>query len=138
MTDQPQQAQTGKYNVLFVDDDKFLADMYGMKFAASGINVQTCLSANDALEALRAGFPADAIVFDLVMPERDGFSFLQALEAEHLGQAAVRIALTNQSDDVEKKKAEELGVDRYIVKASKIPSEVVAEVTAEIERKRKH
>ncbi|QQG38220.1 MAG: response regulator [Candidatus Kaiserbacteria bacterium] len=126
-----------KKSVLFVDDDKFLADMYGLKFTNGGFTVQACLSVADALEALRSGFQADAIVFDLVMPERDGFSFLQALRDEKLAPQAVRIALTNQSDDSEKKKAEELGVDRYVVKASMIPSEVVALVAQEIGARKK-
>ena len=94
-----------KGNVLFVDDDKFLADMYGMKFAAAGYTVQSCLSAGDALEALRGGFVADAIVFDLVMPEKDGFSFLQALTSERLAREAILLALTNQGNDAEKAKA---------------------------------
>ena len=126
-----------KGNVLFVDDDKFLADMYGMKFAGAGYTVQACLSVSDALEALHGGFAADAIVFDLLMPERDGFALLQVLGSEHLVPQAALIALTNQSDDMEKKKAESLGVDRYIVKASMIPSEVVGVVGEEITKKRK-
>ncbi len=125
----------GKGNVLFVDDDKFLADMYGMKFSSGGFQVQTCLSADQALEVLKGGFMADAVVFDLVMPERDGFSFLEALKSGKLAEGAVRIALTNQSDDSEKKKAESLGVDRYLVKATMIPSEVVALVAEEIAKK---
>ena len=50
---------------------------------------------------------------------------------------AVRIALTNQGDDAEKEKAGSLGVDRYIVKASMIPSEVVTVVEEEVAKKHK-
>lgn len=132
MTDPP-----SKGSVLFVDDDKFLADMYGLKFAGAGYAVQSCLSVSEALEALHGGFTADAIVFDLLMPERDGFAFLQALRSEHLAPKVALVALTNQSNDAEKKKAESLGVDRYIVKASMIPSEVVTVVEEEIAKKRK-
>lgn len=127
MTDTP----SGKALVL-VDDDKFLLDMYSMKFQQAGYRVQACLSVKAALEALRGGFPADAVVFDLVMPEMDGFAFLQALRDEKLAPAAKRIALTNQSDDVEQQKAMELGADKYIIKASMIPSEVVSAVGEEI------
>lgn len=125
-----------KGNVLFVDDDKFLADMYGMKFTSAGYTMQTCLSVAEALAALKAGFSPDAIVFDLTMPERDGFSFLNELSQNRLAPAAVLIALTNASDPAEKTKAESLGVHRYIVKASMIPSEVVQTVGEEIAKKR--
>src|SRR3989344_5556046 len=124
-----------KGNILLVDDDKFLVDMYGMKFTSNGYQVQACLSVHDALEVLRGGFAADCIVFDLVMPEQDGFSFLQAVANERLAPSAILIALTNQSDDSERAKAEELGADRYIVKASMIPSEVVSVVGEEIQKR---
>ena len=121
-------------NILLVDDDKFLVVMYSMKFTGAGFNVQACLSVADALRFLRDGFAAEAIVFDIVMPEHDGFSFLQTLDAEHLAPSAVKIALTNQGNDAEKAKAEGLGVDRYVVKASMIPSEVVEVVKEEVEK----
>ncbi|MEK7136942.1 MAG: response regulator, partial [Patescibacteria group bacterium] len=88
--------EAGKWNVLLVDDDKFLVDMYSMKFTAGNYQVQACLSVSDALDALKVGFRADAIVFDLLMPEQDGFSFLQALSKGGLTKGAVLIALTNQ------------------------------------------
>jgi len=130
MTDSP------KGNVLLVDDDKFLVDMYSMKFTNAHYRVQACLSAGDALEALRGGFAPDAVIFDLVMPEQDGFSFLQILSGERLARNAVLIALTNQGNDAEKAKAEGLGTHRYIVKARMIPSEVVTAVEEEIAKKR--
>ncbi len=126
-----------KGNVLFVDDDTFLGGMYGLKFSSAGYNVQCCASVSDALAALHSGFAADAIVFDLTMPERDGFSFLEELSRDHLVPDAIRIALTNQSNDAEKTKAQSLGVQRFIVKASMIPSEVVAAVGEEIAKRKK-
>ncbi|MBI4079929.1 response regulator [Candidatus Kaiserbacteria bacterium] len=126
-----------KGNVLFVDDDKFLADMYAMKFTTAGFVVQSCLSVNDALAALKSGFKPDAVVFDLTMPERDGFSLLDELTKGKLAPEAALIALTNMSDPAEKTKAESLGVHRYIVKASMIPSEVVQAVGEEISKRKK-
>lgn len=123
--------------VLLVDDDKFLVEMYASKFVREGFTVQACISVGDALEHLRHGFAADAIIFDLVMPERDGFSFLEALSSEKLATNAVKIALTNQGEEVEKTRTMSLGADMYIVKASKIPSEVVNIASEEIAR-RKH
>ena len=55
-------------NILLVDDDKFLLDMYSMKFVQEGYSVQACLSGRDAIAALKAGFAPDAILFDLTMP----------------------------------------------------------------------
>lgn len=114
--------------IVLVDDDKFLLDMYAMKFAKDGFTVEACLSVKDALAKLRAGFVADAIVFDLTMPGEDGYSLLQTLSSERLGEGAKKIALTNQSTDEERRKALELGADDFLIKATMIPSEVVAKI----------
>ncbi len=132
MTDTP----TTKGTILLTDDDKFLLDMYGMKFTQNGYKVELCLSANQALNSLRAGLKPDVILFDLTMPELDGFAFLKALSDEHLGDGALKIALTNQNSEPEKTKAAELGASRYIVKASMIPSEVVNTVNEELAKHR--
>lgn len=128
MENTPPKQESATGNVLLVDDDKFLMDMYSMKFGSAGFTVQACLSTEDALGALRGGSKPDAIVFDILMPEGDGFSFLETMTAESLAPNALKVALTNQSSDSEKKHAEDLGVHRYIVKASMIPSEVVEAV----------
>ena len=120
------------HKVLLIDDDKFLIDLYSLKFSNQGFEVHAAQSVNAAIEALKSGFQPDAVVFDLVMPERTGFSLLEALRDEKLAPGAVRIALTNESDDTERKRAEELGADKYIVKATMIPSEVVTAVAEAI------
>lgn len=134
-TSKDQGGSSVRGNILLVDDDKFLLDMYGMKFTGAGFMVQTCLSTEEALDVLRKGFSADVILFDLVMPEHDGFAFLETRHAENLAPNAVMIALTNQSNDSEKKRAEELGTDCFIVKASMIPSEVVEVVKKGVAKK---
>lgn len=128
---------TSQIRVLLVDDDKFLLDMYCMKFQAQGFVVHASLSVADALKALDEGFVPDAIIFDLVMPENDGFALLSALKAKNLVPEAIRIALTNESDDSARAKASELGADKVIEKASMIPTEVVNIVSELIAGKHK-
>ncbi|TSC86146.1 MAG: chemotaxis protein histidine kinase-like protein [Parcubacteria group bacterium Gr01-1014_8] len=111
--------------ILLVDDDHFLLDMYSMKFMQKGFAVEACQSTADALTVLRGGLKPAAILFDIVMPGDDGFSFLSRVKEEKLAEGAKTIALTNQSNDGDKVQAEKLGVDKYVVKASMIPSEVV-------------
>ncbi|MDO8561731.1 MAG: response regulator [bacterium] len=125
-----------KGNVLLLDDDKFLVDMYCMKFTKAGYTIEACLGVDDALQVLKNGFQADAIVFDIVMPEHDGFYFLETLKNEKLGGRAALIALTNESDEAQKAHAIELGANRVVVKATMIPSEVVSTVAEEIKKKK--
>jgi CheY-like chemotaxis protein len=123
-------------SVLLVDDDKFLLDMYAMKFTKEGFTVQSSLSVHDALSRLKQGFKPDAVVFDLVMPEIDGMTFLQILKRENLSNEFLKIALTNQASDMEQAQAKELGADMFITKATMIPSEVVNMVRDAISRKK--
>lgn len=119
--------EANKIKILLIDDDKFLLDMYVMKFKANGnIEIETISSSINALAKIKEGFIPDVIILDIIMPTMDGLELLQKIRDEKLAPNAVIIMLTNQPDET--KRAEELGVAGYIVKASTIPSEVVAEV----------
>ena len=128
---------TEKNVVLLLDDDKFLLDMYSLKFQQQGYAVQAFLSTNDALAALRSGFKPDVMLFDLVMPQKDGVAFLTEIESEKLAPQAIKIVLTNQNDDSEREKVIKIGADQCIVKASAVPSEVVNIVERALAAKKK-
>lgn len=131
MTDTPT-----KETILLVDDDKFLLDMYAMKFTKEGYVVQTAVSGTDALKILQGGLQPDVIVFDLIMPECDGFTFLEKMHEAKIAEKAIKIALTNQNTDAERAKAQELGAGHFIVKATMIPSEVVNTVASALSGKK--
>jgi DNA-binding response OmpR family regulator len=111
--------------------------MYTKKFTDEGHEVRAFPSVKDTLQALEEGFEPDAIVFDLVMPEEDGFDLLQSIKDKKLAPGAALIALTNQGADEEREKTEKLGAHEYIVKAASIPSEVFNIITDVIKRVRK-
>src|SRR3989344_7031245 len=95
--------ESTQHSVLLLDDDKFLLDMYGMKFGREGFVVQTCFSTHDALNVLRQGFVPDVILFDLVMPGEDGFAFLQTLRKERLPRPARQKPLPQHKSEPEKR-----------------------------------
>jgi len=114
--------------ILFVDDDTFLLDMYSLKFGKAGYEVKAADSTENGLKILRDGYVPDVMLVDIVMPNMDGLDFVSYVRKERLAPAAVIVMLTNQgaSDDVAK--AKKMNVDGYIVKATTIPSEVLATV----------
>ncbi len=116
-----------KYKILVIDDDKFLVDMYSKKFEKSGAEVISCVGSLDALSTLREGQNPDIILLDIVMPDMDGVELLQAIRKEELAPDALVILLTNESNSEKIKQIKKLGIDDYIIKATKIPSEVVEE-----------
>jgi len=114
--------------ILFVDDDKFLLDMYALKFSKNNFEVHTTQSTEEALKILREGMNPDIVLLDVVMPGMDGIELLSIIRKEKLIKDSVVIMLTNQGlpDDISRAKA--LNADGYIIKATTIPSEVLAEV----------
>lgn len=122
MTDQPQR------KILFIDDDKFLLDMYALKFTKAGYEVKTSDTTDGALKMLRDGYLPDVLLSDIVMPGMDGLDMVAVMRKEKLIPNATVIMLSNQgaSDDISR--AQKMNVDGYIVKATTIPSEVLSEV----------
>ena len=117
-----------KLKILLIDDDRFLLDMYSLKFKKSELEVDTSSSSLSALEKLRTGGFYDIILLDIIMPGMDGLELLKVIRAEKLSPDSTIVMLTNQADDFEKVK--QFNVDGYIIKATTIPSEVVDQVLA--------
>jgi two-component system CheB/CheR fusion protein len=124
MTDQT----NSKRKILFVDDDKFLLDMYALKFTKAGFNVKACDGTDVALKVITEGFAPEIILADIVMPGMDGLDFVEKIRSDKLATDAVVIMLTNQGSSEDIAKAQRVKVDGYIIKATTIPSEVLVEV----------
>lgn len=112
--------------VLLVDDDRFLLDMYTLKFKESGCAVDAIADPAVAVKKLQEGFSPDLILLDVVMPTMDGFEFLEKVRADGLAKGATIVMLSNQGQQEDIDKAMKLGAAGYIIKASSIPSEVLA------------
>lgn len=121
-------------NILIIDDDSFLLDMYALKFIKSNFNVSTALGSELALEKLRGGLKPEIILLDIMMPVMDGFELIEKIKEEKLAPDAIVIFLSNRGQPSDVTRAEELGASGYIVKASCIPSEVIEKVQAIINK----
>ncbi|MDP7648483.1 MAG: response regulator [Candidatus Pacebacteria bacterium] len=130
------QKAKNKKKIFIIDDDNFLLEMYVTKFKEGGFEVVASLDTKEALNRLREGLVPDIILFDIVMPDMDGFEFLKVVDEENLVKDCIKIALTNQWQESNIKKAKELGVSDYIVKANFIPSEVLNNVQKIIDKKK--
>jgi CheY-like chemotaxis protein len=117
-----------KPKVLIVDDDKFLINMYSIKFNKREFEVNSAMSGEDAISKLKGGYTPDIILLDIVMPVMDGFEILEAIRTNNLSPKSLIIMLTNQGQLTDIERAKSFGINGYIIKATTIPSEVVAEV----------
>lgn len=123
------------YRVYLVDDDRFLLDLYAVKFKNAGHEIGVFGGGEELLTILRKeGVAAPhAILLDVIMPGMTGFETLEAMRKEGLAKGAKIIFLSNQGQDSDIEKAKQLAADGYIIKASAIPSEVFAETIRIIE-----
>jgi len=117
-----------KYKVLLVDDDKFLVDMYSLKFRENGLDVEAVLSSQEALNKIKQNDCFDVILLDLIMPVMDGFTLLENIRKEKLAKNSAIIILSNQGQKSDIDRVNKFDVDGYIIKASTIPSEVLSSV----------
>ncbi|MBU3668987.1 MAG: response regulator [Candidatus Taylorbacteria bacterium] len=123
--------------ILIVDDDKFLLNMYSIKFQKENFDVVTAGDGSEALKKLEEGVVPDAIVLDIVMPVMDGLEFLEKMREGNYAKDSSILILSNQGQSSDIDKAKTLGIDGYIVKATTIPSEVVTEVQRMLAAKKK-
>jgi len=122
------------YRIYLIDDDRFLLDMYAVKFRAQGHEVTAFTQGKELLAALKEKPAPDAMLLDIVMPELDGFEILAEVRKEKLAESTKVIILSNQGQESDIERAKELGAAGYIIKASAIPSEVYAETISIIEK----
>jgi CheY-like chemotaxis protein len=117
-----------KKKICIVDDDKFLREMYTLKFNTAGFEVESFNGAEEVLTKFEAGYTPDILLFDIIMPVIDGWGLMKNITEKGYISSAKKIVLSNQGEQADISKAEMYKVDGYIVKALKTPSEVVEEV----------
>ncbi len=116
--------------IVIIDDDTFLLDMYVTKFKKAEFEVVAFSSAQEALEKLKDDSKFDAVIFDIIMPNMDGWTFAREYRKLNLHPEAKFIVLSNQSQQADMDIGKELNVDLFIIKALKTPTEVVQDVNA--------
>ena len=85
-------------NILIIEDDAILADMYHDKFAISGYSVTTEADGKKGLDLALATKP-DLILLDLALPKLKGTDIMGALRTSDWGKNVPIIILTNLNVD---------------------------------------
>ena len=82
MSDETNKGGNKRYHIFIIDDDKFLLDMYSMKFSEKDFAVDIAFGSIEALEKLKQNFKPDIILLDIVMPTMDGFELLREIKKQ--------------------------------------------------------
>lgn len=115
--------------VMVVDDEKRLVSLVESYLAQEGFRVTTAFNGREALTSARKEEP-DLIILDIMMPEMDGYEFLEAYRKDHKTPIILLTARVEEEDHVI---GLDLGADDYITKPFR-PRELMARVRAVLRR----
>jgi DNA-binding response OmpR family regulator len=113
--------------ILFVEDDDALAGVYLVRLQAEGFDVKRVANGEEALAAATSYQP-DLVLLDVMMPKVSGFDVLDILRNTPETANLKVIMLTALSQEADRKRAEELGVDDYLVKSQVVITDVIARI----------
>jgi DNA-binding response OmpR family regulator len=113
--------------ILFVEDDDALAGVYLVRLQAEGFDVKRVANGEEALAAATS-FRPELVLLDVMMPKVSGFDVLDILRNTPETANLKVIMLTALSQDADRKRAEDLGVDDYLVKSQVVITDVISRI----------
>ena len=113
---------SGTTRILVVEDEKPMARAMTTKLRKCGYEVEMAHDGHEGLEKVKQS-PFDVILLDVMMPYMDGFAFLEELNKMDLN--ARIFVLSNLSQEEDRRKARELGAEKFLVKSDISINEVI-------------
>lgn len=110
--------------ILLVEDDDALANVYLSRLQIEGFDVKRVSNGEDALPCALEYKP-DMVLLDVMMPKISGFEVLEKMRATPQTAKQKVIILTALSQESDRKRAEELGADDYLVKSQVVIADVI-------------
>lgn len=112
--------------VLYVEDEKFLADAVIHNLKKAGIAVDWASDGEEGLDmAVKPIY--DVIVLDIMLPKLSGFDILKTLRDRHITTPVIMLSALSQVED--KIKGLNIGADDYLAKPFKT-AELIARLNA--------
>ena len=116
-----------KKKILLVEDDEALSSVYCARLELEGFEVKEVSNGEVALSAALE-FKPDLVLLDAMMPKISGFDVLDILRNTPETSAIRIIMLTALSQPKDKQRAEDLGVNDYLVKSQVVIGDVIERV----------
>ncbi|MDB5178749.1 MAG: Response regulator receiver protein [Patescibacteria group bacterium] len=120
----------GSKTILFIEDDKPIAEMYARVLEREGYKVDFAYNGADGAKKAQSQH-YDLILLDIMMPEKTGIEVLQELRGpDGKGSSETKIViLTNLAQDKTSQEALKSQADGYIIKADIVPSQLAGIVS---------
>lgn len=117
----PTKSDEDLVDVLLVEDDPSVLEMYRLKLELDGYRVNTALDGEEGLQ--KAGDLAPDIIFlDIRLPKMDGLEVLRKLRAQDRTRNIPVIILSNYDEEDLVARGLRLGAHEYLIKARTTPT----------------
>ena len=120
--------------ILLVDDEPGLREAVKLYLEDSGFDVCVASNVEDALGLLQSNLP-DLVITDIMMPQVDGYQFLQKLREEPRFKTLPVVLLTAKGMTTDRISGYQAGCDAYLPKPFD-PEELLAIVENLLERRK--
>jgi CheY-like chemotaxis protein len=111
--------------VLFVEDDRSVAQMYKLKLELDGYEVEVASDGEMAVEMARRDVP-DIIFLDIRLPKLDGFGVMKALRANSKTKDVRVVILSNYSARELGERVAKLGALDHLIKTETTPAKLAS------------
>jgi CheY-like chemotaxis protein len=113
--------------VLIIEDEKPLRDVYELILKHEGYEVETAENGKVGLTRLKT-FKPSLILLDMLMPVMDGVKFLKTAKLPVNYPNTKTLVISNLTDPLTEKQAEQYGVSGFFVKVNLSPNQLAGAV----------
>jgi CheY-like chemotaxis protein len=115
--------ESDEVQVLLVEDDQALAQMYRVKLERDGYTVRVAGDGEEALGMVAEWLP-DLIFLDIRLPRMDGLAFLERLRRAQRTQNIPVVIVSNYSEEELVARGLQLGALEYLIKSQTTPGQL--------------
>ena len=120
------QAQSRR--ILFIEDDRFIAEMYRLKLEAEGWSIDLAFDGENGLQRALEN-PPSLLLLDLLLPRIDGLEVLRRIRADERTRDVPVLILSNALGlSGREHEARALGIVDWVVKANTTPAQLSTRV----------
>lgn len=116
-----------KVNVLLIEDEPEVLELYRLKLTLDGYSVSTAKSGKEGLKKSLSEKP-ELIFLDIKMPDMDGFEVLKKLRKPGKTKDIPVVILSNFDEQEMIEKGLSLGANEYLIKSQFTPEEISSKI----------
>lgn len=113
--------------ILLIEDEEFIRDLYTEELRKNAFEVDSVGTGKEGFEKL-AQNKYDLLLLDIMLPDTNGLEILKQVKQNPATNTLKVILLTNLGQEVIIREGFQLGADKYLIKMSYNPDQIVAEV----------